>query len=333
MTLVIFPNFTINLNHFLINLVQQQYRRMAGGGYIGFNNPVFLSERDASNRTFAQGHYLKESKVFPKEAKMKDTLDLFFQLLATEVNVESAAVIAATLANGGYCPLTNDKVLRGEAVCNTLSLMLSCGMCDYSGQFAFNVGLPAKSGISGVILLVVPNVMGICVWSPPVDNIGNSVRGLRFCVELVDKFNLHNYDSLCKGSSMKKYDPRRTMVSDQAYMIVQLLAESANGDVSALRRFRAKYGAEMMNQADYDGRTALHLAAAEGHRDVVRFLLKECHVLPTPVDRFGGKPIDDAANVGRQDIVEMLEKYTKGESCPMTPAAPTTEKPEFAYIA
>lgn len=113
-----------------------------------------------------------------------------------EANCEIMSIMAATLANGGICPITDEKVLRPDSVRNVLSLMHSCGMYDYSGQFAFKVGLPAKSGVSGAMLIVVPNVMGICTWSPPLDPLGNSCRGLQFCdvrIQNQSFFNLNHY--------------------------------------------------------------------------------------------------------------------------------------------
>lgn len=88
------------------------------------------------------------------------------------------SVVAATLANGGVCPLTIKQVFSPETVKCALTIMASCGMYDYSGEFAFKVGLPAKSGVGGGIFVVIPNVCGICTFSPALDECGNSSRGV-----------------------------------------------------------------------------------------------------------------------------------------------------------
>ncbi|XP_040827816.1 glutaminase kidney isoform, mitochondrial isoform X2 [Ochotona curzoniae] len=187
--------------------VMQFLNKMAGNEYVGFSNATFQSERESGDRNFAIGYYLKEKKCFPEGTDMVGILDFYFQLCSIEVTCESASVMAATLANGGFCPITGERVLSPEAVRNTLSLMHSCGMYDFSGQFAFHVGLPAKSGVAGGILLVVPNVMGMMCWSPPLDKMGNSVKGIHFCHDLVSLCNFHNYDNLRHFA--KKLDPRR----------------------------------------------------------------------------------------------------------------------------
>ncbi|KAF0026177.1 hypothetical protein F2P81_020914 [Scophthalmus maximus] len=230
-------------------------KKMAGNEYVGFSNATFQSERESGDRNFAIGYYLKEKKCFPEGTDMTSVLDLYFQLCSIEVTCESASVMAATLANGGICPITGERVLSPEAVRNTLSLMHSCGMYDFSGQFAFHVGLPAKSGVAGGILLVVPNVMGIMCWSPPLDKLGNSVRGIQFCTDLVELFNFHNYDNLRHFA--KKYDPRREGGEQRVKSVINLLFAAYTGDVSALRRW---------------GNTPMDEAVHFGHNDVVTIL-------------------------------------------------------------
>uniref|UniRef100_A0A7N8XBB5 glutaminase n=1 Tax=Mastacembelus armatus TaxID=205130 RepID=A0A7N8XBB5_9TELE len=282
-------------------------KSMAGMEYVGFSNATFQSERETGDRNYAIGYYLKEKKCFPDNADMIAALDFYFQLCSIEVTCESGSVMAATLANGGICPITGERVLSAEAVRNMLSLMHSCGMYDFSGQFAFHVGLPAKSGISGAVLLVVPNVMGMMCWSPPLDRLGNSVRGIHFCQDLVSHFNFHNYDNLRHFT--KKHDPRRRSDDDPNKSVVNLMFAAYSGDISTLRRFALS--AVNMDLRDYDSRTALHIAAAEGHVEAVIFLTEICKVNPLMKDRWGNTPIDDAMQFGHDVIVSILQEYQR----------------------
>ncbi|ELU11544.1 hypothetical protein CAPTEDRAFT_141838 [Capitella teleta] len=285
--------------------VHNQYTKLTGGEYVGFNNAIFLSEREISDHKFALGYYLKDNKCFPDGLNLHEIMDFYFQLCSIELTLEAGSVIAATLANGGYCPITGEQVLDATSVRNTLAVMHSCGMYQYSGEFAFRVGLPAKSGASGVVLLVVPNVCGIATWSPPLDSCSNSVRGVQFCEELVQLFNFHHYDNL--KHTLQKYDPRIRSADFQGSQVVKLLFGAYNGDISALRRMALTD--QDMSIADYDGRTALHLAAAEGQLDCVKFLLEKCQVPPNPRDRWGHTPLDDAVQFQRQDVRQYLDGH------------------------
>ncbi|XP_011496078.1 PREDICTED: glutaminase kidney isoform, mitochondrial [Ceratosolen solmsi marchali] len=283
------------------------FKKLAGGESLGFNNAVFLSEREAADRNYALGFYMREHKCYPEKTNLRECMDLYFQCCSMEANCESMSVMAATLANGGICPITEEKVLRPDSVRDVLSLMHSCGMYDYSGQFAFKVGIPAKSGVSGSLLMVIPNVMGICTWSPPLDMLGNSCRGVQFCEELVGEFNFHRYDNL-KHAANKK-DPRRHKYETKGLSIVNLLFSAASGDVTAMRRHRLS-GMDM-TLSDYDGRTALHLAASEGHLDSVKFLIEQCGVPHNPKDRWGNRPIDEAETFGHMKVIEYLKNFEK----------------------
>ena len=84
--------------------------------------------------------------------------------------------------------------------------MYSCGMYDYSGEFAFKIGFPSKSGAAGAMLIVIPDRMGICTFSPSLDRNGISVRGLAFCEQLSKSFNFHLYDRLPSSDDDRKFD-------------------------------------------------------------------------------------------------------------------------------
>jgi len=289
------------------DFVKHYFCKLAGGENVAFSNSTFLSERENADRNHALAYYMRENKCFPEKTEITSALDLYFQSCSMEVTTSAVSVMAATLANGGICPITGNQVLNPAAVRDVLSLMHSCGMYDYSGQFAFKVGLPAKSGVCGAIMLVIPNVVGICCWSPPLDNLGNSVRGIKFCELIVERFNFHRYDNLRFAANKK--DPRKEKYESRGQKVVSLLFSASTGDVTAMRRY-ALSGLDM-SECDYDGRTALHLAASEGHVEVAKFLVEKCLVDPCPRDRWQRSPEDDAAEFGHKEIENYLKEAVK----------------------
>ncbi|CAD6195806.1 unnamed protein product [Caenorhabditis auriculariae] len=289
------------------DFVLNQYRKLAGGEHVGFNNATFLSERDTADRNYALSYYMKENGCFPPGTQgLREELDLYFQLCSLETNCDTAAVMAATLANGGVCPLTEETCIDPQPCRDVLSLMYSCGMYDFSGKFAFQVGLPAKSGVSGVMIVVVPNVMGIALFSPPLDKMGNSCKGVHFCKKLIDMFNFHNYDSLLHADS-KKFDPRRRMTTRDTEVIVSLMFAAKNGDLEAIRRMYMQ--GMNLSIVDYDGRTALHVAAAEGHLALVEFFIMVAKVNYDARDRWGRSPLDDSRTFGHDACLDFLLKH------------------------
>jgi glutaminase len=273
-----------------------------------FNNAIFHSERDTADRNFALAHYMREVGAFPEDTDIFKTLDYYFSACSLEVNAKSMSVIAATLANGGVCPQTGERVFREDTVKNCLSMMYSCGMYDYSGEFAFTVGVPAKSSVSGVIMAIIPNVMGIAVWSPRLDECGNSVRGVEFLQRLVGKFNFHNYDNLVES---EKLDPRRNHQTRESNRTFSSIYAASIGDINEMKRLVA-HGHDL-DSADYDGRTPLHLAAAEGQLEAVIYLLDQ-GVKTEPLDRWSSTPLDDAIRHKRDAVVELLSSQSQPEA-------------------
>ena len=165
------------------------------GRYIGrrpkVDVAVFASERQTGHRNRSIAHLLLNFGMLP--ANVEEVLDLYFQQCSILVTARDLAMMAATLANGGVNPTTGVRAIAAEYVQDILSVMYTCGMYDYAGQWAYEVGLPAKSGVSGGVITVVPGRMGIAVFSPLLDNHGNSVRGVAVSREMSRRFGLHSF--------------------------------------------------------------------------------------------------------------------------------------------
>lgn len=283
--------------------VMQVWNKLCGGRKVGFDNAVFLSEKETADRNFALAYFMRENSAFPPDTHIANTLDFYFQTCSITLDVRQMAVMAATFANGGICPTTSVPVLKSENVKNCVSLMASCGMYDFSGEYAFTVGIPAKSGVSGAMFLVIPGVCGIVIYSPRLDRLGNSVRGLAFSKRLSQQFAFHTYANMVDDDSL--IDPRRPMVERAADVATYLCSAASRGDVGELRRLTAS-GFNPCT-ADYDGRTALHLAACEGQAGAIRYLMSICEEIE-PRDRWGNSPLDDAKRERHDEIVELLDQ-------------------------
>jgi len=135
------------------------------------------------------------------QSEAEAALDVYFKQCAIQVTSRDLAMMAASLSNMGRNPITGRIAYDPSAVKDMLSIMFTCGMYDYSGQWAYRVGVPAKSGVGGGILAVVNQQLGIGTYSPRLDRFGNSRRGVEVCVQLAARLGLHVFDCLNSGSS------------------------------------------------------------------------------------------------------------------------------------
>ena len=161
------------------------------GREIRIDEAVYRSESETGFRNRAIAWMLKNFGIIDGEPMA--VLENYFRQCSLLVSCRDLANMAATLANGGVQPLTGESVLPAEHVERVSSVMVSCGMYDYSGNWLYDVGMPAKSGVSGGIIAVVPGRFGIGIYSPLHDEKGNSVRGIAACKCLSRDLGLHAF--------------------------------------------------------------------------------------------------------------------------------------------
>jgi glutaminase len=159
------------------------------GRPLGVDERVFESERETGDRNRAIAFLLRSVGALGHE--VDDVLSVYFRQCAVLVDARDLAVMAATLANGGVNPLTGDAVVSPSVVSRVLTVMATCGMYDFAGEWLYRVGLPAKSGVSGGIAAVQPGRLGFGAHSPLLDARGNSVRGIAAFELLSERLDLH----------------------------------------------------------------------------------------------------------------------------------------------
>ena len=158
---------------------------------VEIDNEIFSSEVATGNRNYSIANLLKYHQIL--DVPVEEALDLYFRACSTMIDTRDLAIMAATLANYGVNPVLKGgkRALLEKHNAKVLAVMSTCGLYDYSGEFVFFTGLPAKSGVSGCVMAVVPGVMGIALYSPRIDSKGNSIRALCALPYLSEKLNLH----------------------------------------------------------------------------------------------------------------------------------------------
>ena len=259
------------------------WKDLTCNSYLSFNNSVYLSEKDSADRNYCLGYMMQEKESFlgidkkiTKEMNrywdindLKTNLELYFQFCSIETNLLGMGLLAATLANGGTHPWSYKKIFNDSTIKNILSIMSSCGMYDYSGEWNYEIGIPAKSGVSGLIYTVIPGLCGIATYSPKLDKLGNSYRGVEFFKLISKKINIHKYENKKSSGILSISRNDNNNIKMLSYL---LLDGCYNDNLDIIKECLSK-GCDI-NFQDYDKRTALHIAAEENRKDIIKFLIE-----------------------------------------------------------
>lgn len=188
-------------------LIRDYYSAFAGRR-LELDHDVYASEKATGNRNRAIAYMLASFGVL--EGDPDEVLDVYYRQCSLKVTATDLARMAATLARSGINPLTGRRVTDAAVVRRTLSVMVTCGMYDGAGDWVTEVGLPAKSGVGGGVLAVLPGQLGIGTYSPLLDSKGNSIRSVMLCRRLSEELGLHfltvSRDS--RATMRASYEPR-----------------------------------------------------------------------------------------------------------------------------
>lgn len=161
-------------------------RELANDPSITWNERIYQSEKETAHRNRSLAYFLKDNGIL--QGDVEDVLEVYFRQCAIEIHTENLARMALVLANGGCDPYSGHRYIPKHNVQIVNSFMVTCGMYNASGEFAIQVGVPAKSGVSGGILAVIPGKMGIGVVGPSLNEKGNSVAGVHLLSVLSERY-------------------------------------------------------------------------------------------------------------------------------------------------
>ncbi|MFJ8820846.1 glutaminase A [Streptomyces sp. NPDC102467] len=270
------------------------------GRPLDVDEAVYASERATGDRNRALAYLMHNAGSLTGD--VEDQLGVYFRQCSVLVTCDDLAVMHATLAGGGVNPVTGRRVVAPRHAQHVLAVMATCGMYDASGQWMLKVGMPAKSGVSGAIGVALPGQFGIGVFSPPLEEKGNSVRGLAACHLLSDQFGLH---------LMRAVDPQRR----------PLPPHSLHG--TPLRSLRHRPRAQRAALEAHPDRIRVHVLQGDLDFATAEQTLRVAHELAPDVGWF----VLDLARVGRvepvaADLLRALGTDLRGRGARMVLADP-----------
>lgn len=164
------------------------FKKICHNENLQVNEEVYLSEKSTGNRNRALAYFMKDVGVI--HGDVEGILDIYFKQCSIEVDCIDIAKIGLFLANNGVVLETGERIVEEKVAKTIKTFMVTCGMYNASGEFAINVGVPAKSGVGGGIMAAVPRRMGIGVFSPALDEKGNSIAGYGVLKDLSKELDL-----------------------------------------------------------------------------------------------------------------------------------------------
>jgi glutaminase len=172
-----------------VDRILERYRAYSGNPQLAVDQRILRAQLRSNDRNLGLCYVMRSLGMITGD--VDEVVETYLSACSITVTASDLSVMGATLANGGVNPVTGERAIGREHVRDIVSVMMTCGMYDAAGQWANEVGIPAKSGVSGDIVCVLPRYFGFGVYSPGLDVHGNSVRGVALCRELSETFGLH----------------------------------------------------------------------------------------------------------------------------------------------
>ncbi|MGQ7786606.1 glutaminase [Nesterenkonia sp. K-15-9-6] len=213
-----------------LDRILEFFSRLTGRD-VGLDDAVAASELATADRNLGLAYLLHASGQLDGDPQV--SVEGYVQQCAASVTVADLALMASTLANGGVQPHSGERLLCRESTRHLLSVMATCGMYDAAGDWLTTVGIPAKSGVAGGIIGVLPGQIGVAVFSPRLDRHGNSVRGVAMMERLSEDLGLHLMEASRPARSALR-ETLRVTVEDQPATVYVLQGDLVLSSIEAL---------------------------------------------------------------------------------------------------